>query len=142
MIEQSAFKRAYGEKRFLLLVLAPLPMWIYLFSINGIGPVYSLEFFLTFALLYPIAEEILFRGLIQPLLVKRLPAENRVISKANIITSLLFSSAHLINHSPLWALATFVPSLVYGYTLERYKSLHAPIMLHCSYNAGYFLIAG
>jgi membrane protease YdiL (CAAX protease family) len=90
MIEQSAFKRAYGEKRFLLLVLAPLPMWIYLFSINGIGPVYSLEFFLTFALLYPIAEEILFRGLIQPLLVKKLPAENRVISKANIITSLLF----------------------------------------------------
>jgi hypothetical protein len=100
------------------------------------------EFFITFALLYPIAEEVLFRGVIQPLLGKKLPANNRTISTANIVTSLLFSAAHLINHSPLWALATFVPSLIYGYTMERYKTLYGPIILHCLYNAGYFAVAG
>jgi hypothetical protein len=142
MAERAEIKRLYREKRFLILLLAPLPLWTYLYSINGTGYVYTLEFFLTFALLYPITEEVFFRGVIQPLLGNKLPANNRTISTANIITSLLFSAAHLINHSPLWALATFIPSLIYGYTMERYKTLYGPIILHCFYNAGYFAVAG
>jgi len=142
MVEQTAIKHFYREKRFLFLLFAPLPMWIYLYATNGRGYTYTLEFFLTFAVLYPVAEEVLFRGLIQPALGKKLPTSNATISTANIITSLLFSAAHLINHSPLWALATFVPSLVYGYTMDRYKTLYAPIILHCGYNAGYFAVAG
>jgi membrane protease YdiL (CAAX protease family) len=73
---------------------------------------------------------------------KRLPGNNAIISSANIITSLLFSAVHLINHPPLWALATFMPSLIYGYSMERYKNLTAPTTLHCIYNAGYFVVVG
>ncbi|MDG1783128.1 MAG: CPBP family glutamic-type intramembrane protease, partial [Porticoccaceae bacterium] len=65
-----------------------------------------------------------------------------VFSLANVLTSLLFVAVHLINHPPLWALAVFGPSLVFGYSQERYNHLVAPIILHCSYNAGYFLLLG
>jgi membrane protease YdiL (CAAX protease family) len=142
MVDQAESKKPYLEKRFILLLLAPFPIWTYLYSINGTSYGYSLEFFLTFALLYPYVEEIVFRGLIQPALGKKLPGSNAIISNANIVTSLLFSSAHLINHSPLWALATFIPSLIYGYSMDRYKTLYAPTILHCVYNAGYFAVAG
>jgi membrane protease YdiL (CAAX protease family) len=142
MNEQSDINYLYREKRFLFLLFAPVPIWIYLYCTHTTNYIYSLEFFLTFALLYPIAEEILFRGLMQPLLAAKLPAKIATISTANIITSLLFSAAHLINHSPLWALATFIPSLIYGYAMDRYRNLNAPIILHCVYNAGYFAVAG
>jgi membrane protease YdiL (CAAX protease family) len=142
MVDQAESRNPYREKRFLLLLLAPFPAWIYLYSTNTTGHVYTLEFFLTFALLYPYVEEFLFRGLIQPALGKRLPGNNAIISSANIITSLLFSAVHLINHPPLWALATFMPSLIYGYSMERYKNLTAPTTLHCIYNAGYFVVVG
>jgi len=142
MNEQSDINRLHREKRFLFLLLAPVPLWIYLYSTKATSYIYTVEFFITFALLYPIAEEVLFRGVMQPLLEKKLPANNRTISTANVVTSLLFSTAHLINHSPLWALATFVPSLIYGYTMERYKTLYRPIILHCFYNAGYYAVAG
>jgi len=142
MNEQSDIHRLHREKRFLFLLLAPVPVWIYLYSTKATSYIYTVEFFLIFALLYPIAEEIFFRGVIQPLVGEKLPSNNRTISTANIITSLLFSAAHLINHSPLWALATFIPSLIYGYTMERYKTLYGPIVLHCCYNAGYFAVAG
>jgi len=62
MVDQVESKKPYLEKRFLLLLLAPFPIWMYLYSINGSSYGYSLEFFLTFALLYPYVEEIVFRG--------------------------------------------------------------------------------
>ena len=142
MIKQSNIKNLFIDARFSLLLLAPMPVWIYLYCVNGISYRDTLMVFLTIGVLYPIAEEVLFRGLIQPFLSQRLSAKTSIISASNMITSALFSAAHLINHPPIWALATFIPSLIFGYTQERYKSLNAPIILHCSYNAGYFLVAG
>jgi membrane protease YdiL (CAAX protease family) len=94
-------------------------------------------------LLYPVVEELLFRGVIQGALLDRssLTICHLGISRANMITSLLFVSLHLVNQSPGWALAVLVPSLALGHIRERYSSLAAPILLHIVFNATY-LIAG
>jgi len=96
--------------------------------------------FLLSAVVYPVLEEIVFRGGVQTYLLGR-PRLGRCrfgISGANVLTSLVFSLFHLVAHAPLWALAVFVPSLVFGYFRERHDSLKSPIALHVFYNGGYF----
>jgi membrane protease YdiL (CAAX protease family) len=63
------------------------------------------------------------------------------ISAANAMTSVLFVMLHFMHHAPLWALAVFIPSLVYGHLRERHASLWPALLLHSSYNAIY-VIAG
>tara|TARA_B100001063_G_C16775338_1_gene564796 strand:+ start:2834 stop:3355 length:522 start_codon:yes stop_codon:yes gene_type:complete len=98
---------------------------------------------LNLLLLYPLVEELLFRGVIQEALLKRscLAVRNLGISYANIITSILFVGLHFIHHPPVWAMAVFVPSLVLGYIRERYISLLVPISLHIFFNCIYLLAA-
>jgi membrane protease YdiL (CAAX protease family) len=98
---------------------------------------------LNLLLLYPLVEELLFRGVIQEVLLKRsgLAIRNLGISYANCITSILFVGLHFIHHPPVWAIAVFIPSLVLGYMRERYISLLVPISLHMLFNA-IFLLAG
>ena len=102
----------------------------------------DLKLFLTLILLYPILEEILFRGLIQPTIAKQFSKSWLIISQANLITSALFVSLHFISHPPLWALAVVIPSITFGYIQERVNHILAPITLHTTYNAGYFLMLG
>ncbi len=91
------------------------------------------------ALLYPIIEELVFRGYLQELAHRRLAAWRLgPLSHANILTSLLFTALHFINHPPLWAAAVFVPSLLFGFFKDRSGRLGAPILLHVFYNSGYF----
>ncbi len=91
------------------------------------------------ALLYPIIEELVFRGYIQDLAQRRLTAwQLGPLSHANILTSLLFTALHFINHPPLWAAAVFVPSLLFGFFKDRSGRLGASIVLHVFYNSGYF----
>ncbi len=91
------------------------------------------------ALLYPIVEELVFRGLIQDLAHRHLrPWSLGPLSHANLLTSLLFTALHFINHPPLWAAAVFFPSLVFGFFKDRTGRLAAPITLHVFYNSGYF----
>jgi len=94
-------------------------------------------------LLYPLVEELLFRGVIQRALLNRpsLVINDFGISRANLITSILFVGLHLVNQSPAWALAILVPSLTLGHIYERYQRLPAPIFLHIIFNATY-LVAG
>ena len=127
---------------FALLLVAPLPFWVLIGATQGVTGITDLSLLMSLVVLYPIVEEIVFRGFIQPFLAKRLSQRWSVFSLANVLTSLLFVAVHLINHPPLWALAVFGPSLVFGYSQERYNHLVAPIILHCSYNAGYFLLLG
>ena len=127
---------------FALLLVAPLPFWVFIGATQGVTGITDLSLLMRLVVLYPIVEEIVFRGFIQPFLAKRLSQRWSVFSLANVLTSLLFVAVHLINHPPLWALAVFGPSLVFGYSQERYNHLVAPIILHCSYNAGYFLLLG
>lgn len=93
-------------------------------------------------LIYPVLEEYVFRGGIQTALFQRTNLCRSIagISAANIITSILFATAHLINQPPLWAALVFLPSLVFGWMRDRYRHIHACIVLHVTYNAGFFLL--
>ena len=51
--------------------------------------------------LFPVLEETLFRGLLQPMIAHSISGRWRLISTANLITSLIFALFHLINHPPL-----------------------------------------
>ena len=92
--------------------------------------------------IYPLLEEWLFRGLLQPQLLTYRPLRTQRLglSGANLLTSLLFGATHLLAHSPLWAAAVIIPSLIFGAFRDRYQSIVPAIILHSFYNLGYFLI--
>ncbi len=95
-------------------------------------------------LVYPVLEEIVFRGGLQPWLRRhpRAAANWHGVSVANIATSVVFAATHLLRHPPGWATAMFLPSLVFGYFRDRHDSLKGPIALHVFYNMGYFWLFG
>ncbi len=92
-------------------------------------------------LIAPLLEEVVFRGGIQHWLSRWPTLAGRAmgISLANVCTSVLFSATHLINQSPLTAVAVFVPSLVFGWVFDRYARILPCVVLHGFYNAGYLL---
>lgn len=94
--------------------------------------------FLLPALVYPVLEEIVFRGLVQEALARRTARRWGPLSLANVLTSLAFAALHAFYHPPVWAAAVIGPSLVFGYFKERANSLVPPIVLHVFYNAGYY----
>ena len=126
----------------LLLVLAPIPFWVTSAGVDSDTQALFINQMLVLSILYPMLEETVFRGIIQPTFHTRLKGRLGLFSYANILTSILFSLAHLPNHEPIWALAVFIPSLAFGLLKDIYKTLLAPVALHSYYNAGYFLIAG
>jgi len=90
-------------------------------------------------ILYPVLEEIVFRGAVLEYCQKKIPGMVFVhLTKANIVTSLLFTALHFIYHPPLWASAVFIPSLVFGLLKEKYQSLIPPMIMHVFFNAGYY----
>lgn len=100
--------------------------------------------FLMAAVWQPIIEELLFRGCLQGVLVRRAWARRTVIgiSAANLLTSILFIGAHIPTHPLIWAALTLFPSLVFGILRDRSGAVVPSIALHIFYNTGYFLIAG
>lgn len=97
--------------------------------------------FILFSIVYPVLEEFVFRGIIQEYLKLKLKRTSLgPITCQNLITSLLFVILHFINHSMGWAIAVFIPSIVFGYFKDKYNNLFPPIFLHCFYNAGYFIV--
>ena len=96
--------------------------------------------FLKFALLYPVFEEIVFRGLVQDSLAKQITKRFGVLTIANAITSLLFAASHFFYHAPIWSAVIILPSLLFGFFKERHRSLLPPILLHVFYNTGYYVI--
>lgn len=105
----------------------------------------GIEILLTLLLIAPILEEALFRFLIwQPLKV--------FISKpwaVLVITSIIFSYSHL--HSIWFApedfykfiiyqtIYTFLLGLACGYYVQRYASVSSAILIHFSFNLGFYL---
>lgn len=92
-------------------------------------------------LILPVLEEVVFRGLLQDLL-QRWCRQGRILSLsyANLLSSLGFVLVHIPYHPLAWALAVFVPSVIFGFFKDRYNSLIPPIILHVFYNLGYFLL--
>ena len=103
----------------------------------------SLAFFLA-VVWQPIGEELLFRGCLQGLLSIREGGQRSLmgISIANLLTSVVFTGAHIATHSFLWALLTLFPSLLFGVLRDRSGSVFPPIALHIIYNVGYFMLTG
>jgi membrane protease YdiL (CAAX protease family) len=97
---------------------------------------------ISLVLWQPLIEESLFRGVLQGELLRlpRLRQARLGLTGANVLSSLAFAAVHLV-HQPLpWALATFAPSLVFGYFRDRCRSALPGLALHVAYNAGFFLV--
>jgi membrane protease YdiL (CAAX protease family) len=111
----------------------PLPRHAMLFSA-----------FLSVALWQPLFEELLFRGIIQGYVLQSMAKQQTWIglSLANLLTSLLFTLAHLASHSISWSLLVFIPSLCFDLVRDRFGSVYPSIVLHVFYNTGYFLLTG
>lgn len=105
-----------------------------------------------YIILVPVLEETIFRGGIQNYLKGKIPTFKSIdniknvlstksfISLQNIVTSLLFSMAHLFYFSLLHAFLVFFPSLIFGIVYDRYHNLFFPIFLHGIYNLSVFII--
>jgi membrane protease YdiL (CAAX protease family) len=133
---QFAAALAAGPVAWIALALAlnvqPNPAWI-------LGdPVRALSLVVA----WPLLEEALFRGGIQPALLRTRSGAREAwgVTTANVATSALSALAHLASQAPEWAAAAFAPALVFGHFRERYGSIAAGAALHVFYNAGYFLL--
>ncbi len=89
---------------------------------------------------HPLVEEILFRGYLQGWIAARSARTWGPVSQANLITSVLFATAHIVLNPGLMAALVFFPSLIFGYFRERHNGLATPILLHAWYNLGFVWI--
>jgi len=133
------------------------PQW-YLAFVAGIGFWFLVNYFVLPAnpqnllntpdiilfsiLLYPLLEEIVFRGLIQGQLMWRLYWGRCYlgISRANLVTSSLFALLHTVYQASLMSVLVIFPSLIFGYFRDRHRSVYPSIWLHVFYNAGFFTL--
>ena len=92
-------------------------------------------------LFLPVVEEIVFRGWMQPLLLRASWGSRTAVgvSLANVATSILFAAGHLAHHDPVWAAGVIVPSLVFGYFRDKHRGITAPVILHVAFNLSLFL---
>ena len=101
---------------------------------------------LSFALLYPVAEELLFRGVLQGEALRLTTRDGTTLrlgplSLANVLVTLAFVALHMRAQPLAWALAVAVPSLVFGHLRERFASVWPAVLVHVVYNAGFGLAA-
>jgi len=129
----------YLDRTFIAAVLAGIAVvwllhdWIPVFSSN-----LTLHWMLLISVLIwqPLFEELLFRGIIQGQLSKSKWAQQSLlnITAANMVTSALFVAIHILNTSLIWSLTIFIPSLLYGYFRDTFKSVYPAMVLHSIYN--------
>ena len=95
----------------------------------SLGPGWKVMIFLATAMLVPVVEELLFRGLMQSM-VRRY---TRSPWFAILCTSVIFA----LGHVPYWHTmpALLVLSVVLGYNYERTGRLAGPIVIHVCFNA-------
>lgn len=112
------------------------PLLVYRIAPYSTDNEITLQLFFLRVLLYPILEELCFRGLIQNE-IRRLSIFQRkfyFLSTENILTSILFGITHIVLVSPSAWIVIF-PSILFGYFYEQKRNLIIPIILHSYYNA-------
>lgn len=124
---------------FYVAVLAAPLAWMLLattsFSVHvESGLAGGLQALMFTVIIYPVLEELVFRGYLQTWLSARIAQFIYRISLANVLTSVAFTAAHCVNASHPLTLLVFFPSIVFGCAKERYNSLLPPILLHALYN--------
>jgi membrane protease YdiL (CAAX protease family) len=134
---------------FLLVALLAAPVvWLAWWLLGGrisdpAWPMTAVWAFVLPVLIFPILEEIVFRGLLQGWLLSRLGRGGfGPLSFANLIAAVIFAAAHLIHQPPLWAALVFFPALIFGFFRERHDTLGSPILLHVWYNLGWLWLFG
>lgn len=127
-----------------LVLLAAVPVWVVLALMVGPSMFQprGLAGWLTFVVLWPLIEELLFRGLLQGQLLRLSqhggqPRRIGPVSWANALSTLAFVALHLPAQPLAWALAVAAPSLVFGHLRERFASVWPAVGLHMVYNAGF-----
>ncbi|MEO5883013.1 MAG: JDVT-CTERM system glutamic-type intramembrane protease [Caldimonas sp.] len=96
---------------------------------------------LTAIALWSVAEEIVFRGALQPALARffdrSLGSRQRswLLTPANLLTSLVFAAFHLWRHPLAVAAGVFAVSLVYGEARELSGRWWPAALLHFGFNA-------
>ena len=110
-----------------LISVVPWPQsWMDSYAMSSSVIDNSVIAWLTAVFMAPVLEEIVFRGLMYTRLKKGMP-----VVVATIITSLAFGIMH---GTIIWAIYTFIFSLVLIWTFEKFHSLTANILLHMVYN--------
>lgn len=133
-------RQFYSDPTFHILLFIPVFIWLFVYKYNPSISQFEKKYLISVILIIPIIEEVIFRGLLQTWIAKRYNQAVGQLSLANLITSSIFALLHLFTQTLSMALYTFIPSLIFGYAKDRYKRLMPSIILHSSYNGGYFLI--
>jgi membrane protease YdiL (CAAX protease family) len=134
------------KDRFLLASLFfPLPVWLLIYYTDLLplaGVELNWKVLLLIGLLFPVLEELAFRGLFQGYLLQKpvLASRSIGITGANGITSLLFAALHLMSQPVALAALIFFPSLVFGELRDRFSSTLPSILMHVYYNVGLLLV--
>lgn len=137
-------KQCYINYRFVLAMLAGIiVVWVMHCWVQPYPSAVQFTWLqlLSLVIWQPLVEEVLFRGIIQGQLGRRDWGQHSWlgISTANAVTTILFAAIHMINSSPLFALAVMAPSLVFGYFRDYCNSVYPSIIIHCTYNAMVFV---
>lgn len=136
-----AFLRSPGY--WLFVSFGPL-VWLLLYwlDISSGSAQASLNHLFLLIIVYPAVEELAFRGALQGWLRSLTGGRPMlgVVSQANLLTSIVFSLAHLFYQPWMWAMLVFLPSLIFGICRDRYQSVVPGMWLHMFYNAGFFLL--
>jgi membrane protease YdiL (CAAX protease family) len=142
-----ALKRLTRDGQFWAALLAAPVFWVVLWLFKSPRPEWGWPLllpaqFLLLVVVYPLLEELVFRGALQGWLRARGwgATELGVVTVANVISSAVFTLTHLLVNPVYLSAAVFLPSLVFGYFRDRYDQLRASIALHIFYNAGYIWV--
>jgi membrane protease YdiL (CAAX protease family) len=136
------------DTHLVLVVLLAVPVWTALGLLAG--PLLYVpsgwSAWVSFVLVYPAVEELLFRGILQGEVLRLTTREARTlrvgpVTWANVLVTLVFVAMHLLAQPLIWALAVIVPSLVFGHLRERFASVWPAVLVHAVYNAGFGLAA-
>ena len=120
------------------------PIWLIIFFSASAGlqlPEMGSEIssWLWVVLVFPVVEELAFRGFLMGLLRRLLPLGRfSFITLNNFVTSVLFSVAHFFTRSLALGLLVFIPSLWLGLIREKTSSIALCIAIHVTWNLGFF----
>jgi len=99
------------------------------YLIEEIASSLNIAFLFLIPLIAAISEELFFRGLIQGLLEKKMHTAGAIL-----ITSLLFSMAHLEYKATNEVIFTFLFAIILGYLIYKTKNIASPMAAHFIYN--------
>lgn len=113
-----------------LLLVAWLPRWDAAIFDHGLAGA------ITICVSVAVLEEVVFRGALQGWLLgkQHFRTTRWRLSRANWLTSLAFSAAHIWQHPLGLVPGYFAVSLVLGYFRERYSGILVPVLLHSYFN--------